>query len=113
MTPIRDNRYDSDQSISVADIEAIRLDEEADEYVVRLDPTIRPSIGIVQAVAAISETDPCDLTPLAERIDPECLDNLFDSLPEESQEWATVSFSYASYQITVSATGKMTLREFE
>lgn len=60
----------------------------------------RVSDGVISVVSAVDDTDPMDLPPLAESIDPDALDALFDrdDIPDRR-----LTFSYCSYRITVTA----------
>lgn len=75
---------------------------------VRVDPDESPSLAVVRAVAAASGLDPvgagagtASLAPLAETIDPEALDRVFESSDAGPGDPATVEFSYADHRVTV------------
>lgn len=55
---------------------------------------------IVQAVADLEGTDPCELTPLYEFIDPDALEALFAPTIEHERR-GQVEFSYHGYHITI------------
>jgi hypothetical protein len=64
----------------------------------------RKSLGmtVIEAVADVSDTDPTDLPPLADSINPDALDRLFTS-----QTVGNVSFKFAGTPVTVYATGEV------
>lgn len=62
-----------------------------------------PVFAVVSAVAEASGTDPFELPPLNEVIDPEALNDLFASRPEASVE--KVAFRYAGYDVAVHGNG--------
>ena len=58
------------------------------------------------AVAAVAETDPLDLPPLRETIDPDALDDLFRRTPGgRTRESGYVEFSLADHRVVVDASG--------
>lgn len=63
---------------------------------------------VIQAVAAETGTDPLDLNPLYEAINPDCLDSLFKTtdggLPRNI---GTVSFRYYGCDVTVTSAGEV------
>ena len=65
--------------------------------------TNRASIEVVEAVAAAAGVQPDELDrPLADVIDPDALDQLFDpSLEGAGRAGTTVTFDYAGYTVTV------------
>lgn len=68
----------------------------------RIEPDEQPSLAVVRAVATTADCDPVDggaLEPLAESVDPEALDRLFESRLDGTD--VAVEFQYAGYQITV------------
>lgn len=67
-----------------------------------------PAESVIEAVAAVTGTDPRRLTPLYDVIDPEALDALFladDSQPRESIG-GTVTFQFEGCEVTVHADGR-------
>jgi hypothetical protein len=61
---------------------------------------------VVWAVADQSTTDPLELPPLFETIDPDSLDNLVRMMTD-----GQVSFRYAGYEITVDSGGSLKVEE--
>lgn len=60
-----------------------------------------PSICVVEAVAEVIETDPTDLRPLYEVIDPDALDKIFES-PHQFQG-GRIMFRFEGCNVTVDA----------
>lgn len=82
-----------------------RCSEDKDD--VHTDSSLEPSgwdgslsLSVVQIVAEKEETDPAEITPLNNAIDPDALDVLF-----EEREPGTVSFEYLEYEIVVNEDG--------
>ena len=64
------------------------------------------SYRVIQQVAAATGTDPLDLDPLYETIDPEALDAVFDTAtPPE----ASVTFTLADCEVTVYGSGEISV----
>lgn len=63
------------------------------------DQSVAPSVAVIEAVGAVSNSEPTDLPPLAETIDPDALDSLFSSPASTGR----VVFRYAEYTVAVSA----------
>lgn len=63
---------------------------------------------VVQGVAAVKSTDPLDLPPLYDSIDPEALGALVDRMDE-----GEVVFTYAGTEVTVTADGAIDVEERE
>ncbi|WP_363464448.1 HalOD1 output domain-containing protein [Halogeometricum borinquense] len=74
----------------------INYDDSSGSYHVAHRESELISTNIVLTVAAIEETEPTELPPLATTIDPDALDNLFT---EDSS--GRVTFSYTGYEITI------------
>lgn len=70
-----------------------------------------PSEQIVEKVAARRGVDPTSLTaPLFDVVDPDALNRLVASSSGE-ESGVEITFSYAGYEVTVAATGAVTLAE--
>lgn len=63
-----------------------------------------PTIGVVEAVSRQTDTDPLELPPLYEAIDPNALDNLFNKGGGDSSV-DSVHFDYAGHSVTVTGNG--------
>lgn len=62
------------------------------------DPGEPISIGIVRAVAVLENTDPMELPPLYQVLDPEALDALVESNPGPPKR---IEFDYYGYEVIV------------
>lgn len=62
-----------------------------------------PSIAVIEAVARRKGTDPTELSPLFEAVDPRALDRLVEG-------GASVSFDYAGHRVYVTETGEITVQ---
>ena len=72
----------------------------------------RPSIRVVRAVAAYTDTDPLELQPLQEAIDAEALDALF--APTDRRQLpgpGRVQFVYEGHEVTVFSDGTVDVSE--
>ncbi|MDS0477980.1 HalOD1 output domain-containing protein [Natrinema sp. 1APR25-10V2] len=62
-------------------------------------------IQVLERIAEKEGEDSLELPPLRNTIDPEALDNLFQSSLDDGE----VVFSYHGYQVTVTADGQITI----
>lgn len=70
------------------------------EYEIASDE--RVSMAVVQAVSNAERTDPCSLPPLAESLDPDALDALFDRAPgSPSPASCHLSFVFGDYEVSI------------
>lgn len=67
-----------------------------------------PVYTVVSAVADVEDTDPVELPPLYNAINPEALNDLFTSRSEPSVN--QITFEYAGYVIEVRGSGKVQVR---
>ncbi|SIR83093.1 hypothetical protein SAMN05421858_4019 [Haladaptatus litoreus] len=64
------------------------------------------SISVVQTVAEAAETDPLELDPLYQYIQPEALNTIFSpQIGSRGHNLGTISFTYMTYDVTVYADG--------
>ena len=68
---------------------------------------IAPTLGVIETVADLVETDEADLDPLFDYIDPEALNSL---VRPRGADAVSVSFDYATYQVTVQSSGDVIVR---
>lgn len=69
-----------------------------------------PSTAVVLAVAAVTETDPLDVAPLNDCVDPGCLDGLFASKQDGTpRAVGQVTFPFADHDVTVHSDGTVVL----
>ncbi|WP_255196981.1 HalOD1 output domain-containing protein [Halorarius litoreus] len=81
----------------------------AEPIVHRWDGGTSPSIAIVEAVSAATDTATTDLPPLFEAVDVDALDTLVKSRGKAGAERLTVSFTYAGVAVTVYSDGDIKL----
>lgn len=62
--------------------------------------------AVIQTVAETTDTDPLELPPLYETIDPDALDALI-----EDMQAGSISFTYTGREITVHSDGTVTIDE--
>ena len=71
-------------------------------------------LAVVGAVAVAADSDPVELAPLHERVDPEALDALFSRTSAEGlSRNLCVTFVYEGYEVAVEGAGTVTVREAE
>ncbi|MFH5801600.1 HalOD1 output domain-containing protein [Haladaptatus sp. CMAA 1911] len=78
------------------------------------DPTTDcASETVIRAVAILNDTDPTDLTPLSEVVDPDALDALFapkaSEIPRNTNGY--IKFNYDAYYIRVDGSGQITVQQ--
>lgn len=66
----------------------------------------RPTVSerIIQTVAETTNSDPLELTPLYDAVDPEALDALIDGMSD-----GEISFTYAGHEVTAKSDGTVYL----
>lgn len=69
--------------------------------------------SVVAGVAAVTNTEPEALPALYEVIDPDCLDQLFESASRDQGPALAVSFSFAGCAVRVTGSGEVTVRPSE
>jgi len=84
------------------------------------DPDEPLSRGVVEAVAEAADVDPIPgdaadgvaaLEPLYDAVDPEALDAVFRPAGSDATSpGGRITFSYASYEVTASSDGRITVR---
>lgn len=62
-----------------------------------------PSVALVEAMAAVTDTDPANLDVLYGTIDPNALDDMFAHSAGASKFDGCVKFTYCDHEITVEA----------
>ncbi|MFD1646843.1 HalOD1 output domain-containing protein [Haloarchaeobius litoreus] len=82
------------------------------EYEIDRDEPV--SRAVVRAVSAVEGRDPCSLRPLAEIVDPDALDRLFEPQHDGTpRTGGRLSFVYHGQRITVDNGEYLTLRSLE
>ncbi|NUE02213.1 hypothetical protein HUB97_06890 [Halorubraceae archaeon YAN] len=75
----------------------------------KIAPPVSATVGVVEIVASIKGVRESDLQPLAEAVDTDFLDWLFEGTETTESPYAVV-FSYSGYEITVRSDRTLTLR---
>ena len=73
--------------------------------------TVPPSIAVIGAMSLLLDTAPEDLVSLGESIDLEALDALLAPDAQRIGSETSVGFRYYEHEVTVDATGGVTIRE--
>lgn len=94
------------QAESVAS-DAVDFDPKTGIFRTEFDTHSRPpSEAVVNTVFTVTGTDPLDLPPLHDVIDPDALNELFaPTLAGPSRSGGTVTFEFAGYRVTVKGHG--------
>lgn len=71
----------------------------------------RPSVKVVEHVAAETDRDSMDLPQLNDFVDPDALDKFLGAVATKSEDVAHVSFDYDGFRVTVDSSGTVTLEE--
>ncbi|WP_137284939.1 HalOD1 output domain-containing protein [Halorussus salinisoli] len=75
-----------------------------------VDGSERLSEGVVAAVSTVSDTDPAEMDPLAETIDPDALNSLFAAQHDGTpRAVGNARFSFFDYDIVVSSDGRISV----
>ena len=70
-----------------------------------------PVVAVISAVADVAGTDPAELPPLNNVIDPEALNDLAEC--GRNSDLRSISFEYAGYDVVVSGTGDIQVAQSE
>lgn len=85
----------------------VRFDPTADAYCATFACSdVKPSSAVVLAVSEVRNTDPSELDPLFGVIDPEALDQLFES---KETPTGTIEFEYDDFEVSVRKSGEIYL----
>lgn len=71
----------------------------------RSSESVRPSVAVVNRVAAIEGIEPTDLPTLYEAVDPDALDALVESTSKADSCDFQIEFPYHGYEVTVTTNG--------
>lgn len=71
----------------------------------------QPSTAIIQAVAQRKGTEPLDLPPLYEYVDPEAIDSLLLTAAENDNASIEVQFDYLEHTITITSDGHFSISD--
>ncbi|WP_158055913.1 HalOD1 output domain-containing protein [Halorussus halophilus] len=102
-------------ALSDLDIE-LEQDASAGVYHAQYDWTSPEPLStvVVRLVAAITDTDPLELEPLRDRVDPDALDELFaPTVDGRPRAVGQVTFPLAGHQVVVSGEGEIEIRRKE
>lgn len=99
-------RESTDDDVSVS------YDAGTDTYRATFDSaTVAPTVAVVEAMAAVRGTDPTDLRPLYDAVDPQGLDRVCsDSVPPYREGARTVEFTYLDHRVSVDSGGVVEIR---
>ncbi|SEH16526.1 hypothetical protein SAMN04487967_2684 [Natronorubrum sediminis] len=96
---------DEGGTILLQSADEVEFDERHERYRVSYDPSVDDtSLAVVTAVGVASQTDPTQLPPLYDAVDPTGLDTIFTETQADTQ----VTFRYSDFDVTVSSTGVVT-----
>ncbi|MDG5775505.1 HalOD1 output domain-containing protein [Haloarculaceae archaeon H-GB2-1] len=88
----------------------LEYDAETDSYAGTFDfRDLHPSVAVVNAVAAVADMDPLAFDPIGDCLDPDALDVLLGADSATGTD-CSVSFNYASSEVTISTTGRIEVR---
>lgn len=70
------------------------------------ESAVRPSIAVIETIAALARKDSTELTPLFTIVDPDALDTLVQSPASHSERNdMLLSFTYENYTVTIQSNG--------
>jgi hypothetical protein len=68
---------------------------------------VNPTVAVVEGISAVTGRPMEDLPPITSAVDPDALNTLCTASPSAAS--ATVSFTYAGHDVTVSTSGSITI----
>lgn len=91
---------------------SVSYDPDSETYRGTFDSaTVAPTVAVVEAMAAVQGTDPTDLRPIYDAIDPQGLDRICtESVPPEREGHRVVEFTYDGHRVTVESVGVIEIR---
>jgi len=89
------------------------VEEPRDQCVTTFDPAdSRPSEAVVTAVAAQLESDPVELSPLYDVVNPDALDELVEHAQRKGADETQLGwFTYEGFDVGVRSDGQVRLRD--
>lgn len=75
-----------------------------------LDQFDRPSTGVVEAIAAVTDQEPQDVPPLYDVVDPDALDAIVSTDGNDTGRSVRVSFAYEGLEVTVDSASGIEVR---
>jgi hypothetical protein len=95
-----------------ADDGDVEYDEESGIYRTTYDQgRVGPTVRVLEAVAAIRNTEPTELAPLDEYVEPDALDTVFEPTRAKAGTHGSLSFAYEGLHVVVHSDGEIELRE--
>lgn len=89
--------------------DVIAYDPERDVYRTNYETErLSPSLALVEAIAAIEETDPVDLEPIGNSIDMNAIDRIIHASNDDRE--TRITLSYQGYHVTISTAGVVELQ---
>lgn len=70
---------------------------------------VQPSTAVIESVSERTATDPVDLPPLYESIDPDALNALFETTASGTVRRGRIEFTYAGCSVVVSSSDGITV----
>lgn len=90
---------------------AVEFEPETGAYLATFDSAaVAPSTAVVETMAEVLETDPTELDPLFEVVDPQALDRLCARRVPHREGDRTVAFTYLDHEVTVKSLGTIRVR---
>jgi hypothetical protein len=97
--------------MSHASTDDVHYESETNTYRVPNGQQTDVGTAVVRAVAAARDTDPLDVSPLNDVVDPDALDALFQSkIDGSSRDGGTVQFALDGCDVTIESTGDVVVR---
>lgn len=85
-------------------------EDEPQVFQTKFEDSTSPSFTLIKALAAIKDTEPVELDPLSESVDPDALDTLIGTAePQEGP--LEVAFTIEGYYVRIQSNGRISFRE--
>lgn len=98
---------------NLCDFESFEFHEEENAFqAFYSDDVASPSLAVVSAVAAASDTDPLDMEPLHATVDADALDSLITPRRGAVGD-LHITFEYGGCEVTASSYGSLTVKPLE
>ena len=99
--------HNLDRSVCEFDSFAYQADENV-FHATYAPETTEPSIAVVSALAAVTDTDPLGMEPLGSAVDTDALDSLLAEEPGEDCD-ASVTFAFDGHDVTAHSGGSLSV----
>lgn len=107
----------NDGTISdIEGIEDVQYDSQTDTYSITLDPAAVDDIGgmIARTVAAVSDSYLGDFPPIADAIDPDSLEELFEfGQSIDDRSWRCLTFEFVTRRVSLYSDGSLVLEPID